>query len=51
MKLEILILFKEMFFFSLKTWHLNEILFLLMLTIVCNLFDVIGSERFARHFF
>jgi hypothetical protein len=38
-------------FFPLKTWNLNENLFLLMLTTVCNLFDVIGGERFKRNFF
>jgi len=51
MKPEFLILFKEMYFLSLKTWHLNENLFLFMLTIVYNLFDVIGGGKFRRHFF
>jgi hypothetical protein len=37
--------------FSLKTWHYNENLFLLMLTIFKIFFDVIGDEIFRRHFF
>jgi hypothetical protein len=33
-----------------KKWHYNEILFLFMLTILYNLFDVIGGGKFRRHF-